>query len=356
MRGMRRWLAALLLPIQALATPASAAVWLDSSGQPSAATRDALHLLADAPADGLVPDDYHAAVLAARAAALEKGSEAASPSAFESDLDRALLRYLRDLRFGRVDPRSVGFRVARQRDALTDLPERLHAAAAQGRLQQLADELRPRLQQYGKLRDALARYRVLDASGSLGHLAATVPIRPGDPFGDAVSLHHLLIAFGDLPTDAPLSSARYDDILAMGVTRFQARHGLDPDGVIGGKTLAALNVPLAHRIKQLELALERLRWLPDLDEGRYIGINIPMFQLWAWNSARPDDPPISMGVVVGKALNTRTPVLLEEMRYLIFRPYWNVPRSILVKEVVPAMTRDPAYLQRNDMEVVIGQR
>ena len=293
MRGMRCWLAALLLP--ALATSAFAVVWLDSSGRPSAATRDALYLLADAPADGLAPDDYHAAALAARAAALDRGSEAALARRIRKRLGRALLHYLRDLRFGRVDPRSVGFRVARQRDALTDLPERLHAAAAQGRLQQLADELRPRLQQYGKLRDALARYRVLDAGGSLGHLAATVPVNPGDPFGDAVSLHRLLIAFGDLPPDAPLSSARYDDTLATGVKHFQARHGLDPDGVIGGKTLAALNVPLAHRIQQLELALERLRWLPDLDQGRYIGINIPMFQLWAWNSARPDDPPIEHG-------------------------------------------------------------
>jgi Uncharacterized protein conserved in bacteria len=216
----------------------------------------------------------------------------------------------------------------------------------------LADELRPHLQQYDKLREALARYRVLDANGSVAHLAAAVLIRPGDPFGDAVSLHRLLVAFGDLPSNTPLPAARYDDTLATGVKHFQERHGLDPDGVIGRGTLAALNVPLAQRIKQLELALERLRWLPDLDEGRYIGINIPMFRLWAWDSTRPNDSPTTMGVVVGKALNTRTPVLFDEMRYLIFRPYWNVPRSILVKELLPAMTRDTGYLQRNDMEVV----
>ena len=309
-------------------------------------------MLADASADGLVATDYDVEALAARAATLDTTPEASARAAFEGDLDSALLRYLRDLRFGRIDPRKVGFRVGRHGDALPDLVARLHEAAAQGRVQQLADELRPHFHQYDKLREALAGYRALDANGSIAHLAAPVPIRPDDPFRDAVSLHRLLVAFGDLPADAPLPATRYDDTLSTGVRHFQARHGLDPDGVIGRTTLAALNVPLAQRIRQLELALERLRWLPDLDEGRYIGINIPMFRLWAWDSTRPNDSPITMSVVVGKALNTRTPVLLDEMRYLIFRPYWNVPRSIVVKELLPAMARDAGYLQRNDMEVV----
>jgi murein L,D-transpeptidase YcbB/YkuD len=124
--------------------------------------------------------------------------------------------------------------------------------------------------------------------------------------------------------------------------------------VIDRATLAALNTPVAKRVQQLELALERLRWLPDLASGRFVGINIPMFRLWAWDAAQPAEVPISMGVVVGKALNTRTPVLSSDMRYLIFRPYWNVPRSILTKEVLPAMARDAGYLQRNDMELVQG--
>jgi murein L,D-transpeptidase YcbB/YkuD len=108
-------------------------------------------------------------------------------------------------------------------------------------------------------------------------------------------------------------------------------------------------------VQQLELALERLRWLPDLEGGRFIGINIPMFRLWAWDTAVPAEAPITMGVVVGKALNTRTPVLSDEMRYLIFRPYWNVPRSIVTGELLPTVTRDPDYLRRNDMEIVQGE-
>ena len=167
-------------------------------------------------------------------------------------------------------------------------------------------------------------------------------------------MHRLLVALGDLPTDAPPPGDRDDAMLAEGVRRFQHRHGLAADGVIGRATLAALNVPLAHRLQQLELALERLRWLPDLAARPSIGINIPMFRLWAWDPAVPASAPISMRVVVGRALNTPTPVLLEEMRYLIFRPYWNLPRSIVRNEVLPALAREPGYLQCNDMEMVRG--
>ena len=96
------------------------------------------------------------------------------------------------------------------------------------------------------------------------------------------------------------------------------------------------------------------RWLPDLRARPFVGINIPMFRLWAWDPAAPDSAPINMGVVVGRALNTQTPVLLEEMRYVVFRPYWNLPRSIVRNEVLPAVARDPGYLQRNEMEIVRG--
>ena len=124
--------------------------------------------------------------------------------------------------------------------------------------------------------------------------------------------------------------------------------------MIGRATLAALNEPLAHRVQPLELALERLRWLPPLGTRQFIGINIPMYRLWARDPAAPDSRPISMRVVVGRALNTQTPVLIEEMRYLVFRPYWNLPRSIVRNEVLPAVARDPGYLQRNEMEIVRG--
>ena len=170
-------------------------------------------------------------------------------------------------------------------------------------------------------------------------------------------LHHELVAFGDLPADtpAPPESGRYEGALVEGIKRFQIRHGLEPDGVLGKSTMAALRVPLTWRVRQIELALERLRWLPHLGDERLIALNIPMFRLWAWDMIPPNGAPLfGMDVIVGRALNTQTPVFVEEMREVIFRPYWNVPRSILRHEVLPKIERDPDYLRREDMEIVRG--
>jgi murein L,D-transpeptidase YcbB/YkuD len=137
------------------------------------------------------------------------------------------------------------------------------------------------------------------------------------------------------------------------VRRFQVRHALEPDGVLGLATLAALNVPLATRVEQIELALERLRVLPPLGRQRFVVVNIPAFQLFAFDSVGGSGAPsLQMKVVTGKALDTRTPLLFEELRYVEFRPYWNVPRSILVKEILPLLRRRPSYLRSNQMEIV----
>lgn len=353
------WLALslMLLPLPAAAggTPS---VWLDSTGRPNAIARDALQMLTDAPADGLVAQDYQARELALQAAALGRASEATAASAldFERALGAALQRFLNDLHRGRVDPRSLGFRIEQRDRTTVDVAALLHTAAREGRLSQAAATLRPRLGQYGRLREALGHYRTLAADSSLGLLPAIAPakaLKAGDAYAGTVALHRRLVALGDLPADTQPPD-RYAAALADGIKRFQERHGLNADGVLGGATLAALNVPLTQRILQLELALERLRWLPELGSEPIVGINIPMFRLWAWDPTAPTAPVVDMNVVVGRALDTRTPVLSEKMRYVIFRPYWNVPPSITRHEIVPALARDPGYLQRHDMEIVRG--
>jgi murein L,D-transpeptidase YcbB/YkuD len=108
--------------------------------------------------------------------------------------------------------------------------------------------------------------------------------------------------------------------------------------------------PSSPRIRQIELAMERLRWLPEMD-GRVIVVNIPMFRLWAWDPLRPESA-IDMAVIVGRARGLQTPVFSARLTDVVFRPYWNVPASILRNEILPAMKRDPAYLERHNMEVL----
>jgi len=346
-------------PAVAVANPSTdaSATWLDGVGWPGSSAQDALRALAGAASDGLAPEDYQAAGLAERALRLPSDAGTALlASTFAHDLAAAIQRFLHDLHLGRVDPRALGFRVARADATAPDFAALLRDAATQQRVPQLVADLRPRMRQYGRLREALARYRVLATAGLTGRLPTQVPVKPGDLYRGTAALQALLIALGDLPVDAPPAGDVYDATLAEGVVRFQNRHGLTADGVIGRGTLAALNVPLERRVQQLEQALERLRWLPaDLGEHAFVGINIPLFRLWVWDPTTPDRIPVSMGVVVGRALNTRTPVIAEDMRYLIFRPYWNVPRSILRNELLPVLRRDPGYLQRTDMEIVRGQ-
>lgn len=341
------------------ASAGPAAAWLGADGKPNASARDALNLLAEAPADGLVAEDYRARELALQATALQHAAQADATQAqvFERSLDAALQRFGHDLHRGRVDPRSLGFRIEARGNEPVDFAAALYAAAARQQLPQAVAALRPGLAQYGLLRQALARYRMLASDTSLQALPAIAPARslePGGTYVGASQLQRRLVALGDQPAEAAPPGDQYGPALVDAVKRFQARHGLDADGIVGAATLAALNVPLDKRVRQLELALERLRWLPDLGRERFIGINIPMFRLFAWDPAAPADALVEMNVVVGRALNTQTPVLFDQMRYLVFRPYWNVPLSIARNEVLPGLARDPAYLQRHDMEIVRG--
>lgn len=333
-------------------------LWVDASGRPSRNARDALALLGGAADEGLDPDDYGGAVLERLAATLEAPHPSAwDVAAFDIGLSASTLRYLRELHEGRVDPRALGLRVTAPPDH-HDFAGILSAALDHQRINETAAELSPSLALYRDLRRMLARYRALETDPTPGELPRPgKTVHPGEPYTGAGALQRRLVALGDLPGDAPFpgEASVYEGGVVEGVKHFQIRHGLQADGVLGAGTQTALGIPLDRRVRQIELALERLRWLPHLGGERFLVVNIPMFHLWGWDRIPPDGAPsFGTGVIVGRALNTQTPVFIEEMSYIIFRPYWNVPSSILRHEILPALTRDPDYLERHEMEIVAG--
>jgi murein L,D-transpeptidase YcbB/YkuD len=328
-------------------------IWTDLMARPTPQAREALALLTAAADDGLEPADYDAAALAVLAAA--EGMTSIERARFDVGVSAGLLRYLRDLHVGRIDPRTVGFRLRAPVDE-HDYAALVDAAIGSGHIAETADALRPQLWAYHALRRARREYRLLAANPTLVPLPpSSKAIHAGDPYAGTAALYHLLLALGDLPTPQPAAAdaSRYEGPLVDGVKRFQIRHGLDADGVLGVATLRALRTPLAWRVRQIELSLERLRWLPHEGGERLVLVNIPMFRLWAWDSMSPrGTPALATDVIVGRALTTHTPVFVEELREVIFRPYWTVPASILRNEILPKIRRDPEYLQKNDMEVI----
>ena len=350
-------------PAHALYTTAdSTPLWVDRNGKPSKGAREAIAALLQAADEGLDSASYSAAALSRRADSLaatrNRSSEAVA--AFDADLSRSVLQYLTDLHNGRVDPRSLGLKLTIPKDD-HELAAMVRTSLENSSVEQLVKNLQPPLALYRRLRTALGQYREL-AVKHPDWPPLTPPrksIKPGMPYPDIATVAERLRILGDLDGGANTrtDSATYDPGLADAVKRFQDRHGLEPDGVIGKSTIVALNVSPAARASQIALSLERLRWLPDLDGRRFIVVNIPSYHLWAWDSTGAEGTPsIDMDVIVGKrAVDTRTPVFVDDMRYLIFRPYWNVPVSIARSEIVPAAMKDHTYLARQDMEIVKGQ-
>ena len=329
-----------------------APVWLDEAGATRQA-REAVAQMAAAAEHGLDPRDYDVPTLDSLARRLDAvPATAGERMRFDLLLSVAFLRFVADLRYGRTHPRPLSRSLP---TGSLDLAAALSAAVAGDSVARLARAVSPPLAQYWNLRAGLARYRALDADTTLPAVPRVARVRPGDPYDGAPALARRLVRLGDLPAEAILSpdERRYAGDVVDGVRKFQRRHGLTADGVLGGRTFDALNTPISRRVRQIELALERLRWLPPIGPQRFLVVNIPAFHLFAFDSAGGRGiPSLHMRVIVGKAVDTRTPVLVEQLRYLEFRPYWNVPRSILVGEILPQVRRRPEYLREHGMELV----
>jgi murein L,D-transpeptidase YcbB/YkuD len=270
-----------------------------------------------------------------------------------------MLRHVSDVHIGRVNPRrlAVGINIERKK---LDLARVLREAIDRGRVAGMVRDAEPRFVQYRRLKEAYARYRALAADASLPTVSSARALRPGQRFDHVAALRRRLATLGDLPaSDGGVPGAAdtlYDGAIAAAVARFQQRHGLDVDSVLGPATLAALDVSPARRARQIELALERIRWLPALDAGPFVIVNVPSFRLYAFDTLDADGTPaLLMDVVVGRAeVGRRTPLFEREIQYIIFRPYWVIPPGILRSETLPAIRRSSGYMARNDLEIYRG--
>lgn len=322
-------------------------------GQPTRQALAIIEILKHADSQGLDPEDYDGSRWADRLARLQKPHEAGEAAIFDAALTVCLMRYISDCHIGKINPEHFKFGLsveAKKYDLPAFLRERL--VNAQDVTAELA-QIGPPFTGYKRTLAALQHYLQVAREDDGEKLPVpNKPVAPGSPYDGVPRLTRLLRLLGDLPanTAVPGDSDLYQGALVDAVKSFQSRHGLKPDGRLDRQTLANLNTPLSQRVDQLRLMLERWHWLPDRFTEPPIVVNIPEFRLRAYDSS--GNPVLTMNVIVGKAFRHKTPVFEKDMKFVIFRPYWNVPRSIQRSEIVPAVQKDRDYVAKKGFEVV----
>ena len=340
-------------------------LWFEGKGlHPRAG--DLVNALAHAHTDGIRVDAYPIEEMHRTLTALRESDDVSAEMLIATDvlLTSAFVELAEDMYTGQVNPKSVA------QGWYIDAPEAEvdSALAYTLRLEPLdrgIARMRPDLADFDALRDKLTKYREIVATGGWKPVPDGEVLEPGDTstvarmealvarlaaeqyLDDGVRIEPLRDTTG-----ATTDRALYDERLAGAVATFQARHAIVVDSILGGGTLASLNNSAEYRLRQIAANLERMRWLPRTLGERYIFVNVPAFRLEAYDKGQR---ALEMKVIVGSEFNDQeTPAFADSMSYVVFRPYWNVPKNIALEEILPEAAKDPGYLRKRDYEVVRG--
>ena len=302
---------------------------------------------------GLHADDYDAALWNGRLAKLTSANDT-EVAEFDTAMTVAAMRYISDLHIGRVNPQHFSFGVDVQTKKY-DLPHFLATqVVSAGDPRDALKGVEPDSPAYRDTEAALVHYQDLaKQAGTEQPLPAPAkPLAPGSPYAGAAALAARLQLLGNGPSSGGGAASGYTEILSDSIKSFQAEHDLPADGRLTPQTVAALNVPLSTRVQQIEDTLERMRWLPPEYQNPGILVNIPEFVLRAYDPGGAEQ--FQMRVVVGQSLEEdhKTPVLVQEMKYVVLRPFWNVTPTIVKKEIVPHVEANKGYLEAKNFEVV----
>ena len=328
--------------------------WIENA-KPRPQVEALMQSLREADAEGLDPQLYNVAMIeerhkeASKGFITEKGFDPREAGALDVWFTYLYMKYASDLADGLSN-------LARADKTWQITPEKfdplkhLEKALSENRVAESLRELTPRAPEYDRLRNVLTEYRKLEAGGGWPSVPVNLKLKPGQKSAHVPVLARRLAATGDYKGSLPAEGqpAVYEGALVEAVKAFQRRHGLTDDGHVGSTVVAEMNVPVAKRIKQIAMNLERWRWLPRDLGDRYILVNIPEMRLDVYEG---QNVALTMKTVVGKE-DTPTPIFNDQMTYIVFSPYWNVPPSIAQEETLPEVMRDPNFLARNNMEVV----
>ena len=305
------------------------------------------NFLQTADQEGLEPTRYHPVAIAEHWQS-EDPWELASLDILLTD---AFLRYSVDVSHGHLEPGDV--------DALWNIPrtkpdplELLRSTLVKADFDAAVRELAPPHRGYQRLRHALAQYQELARQGGWPPIDSGPWLEYGIANPEVAFLRKRLMNVGDLQLRPVRDELIFDRALKHAVERFQVRHGVKMDGIVGPATRAAMNVPVSKRIEQIKLNMDRWRWLPRELGKRYIMVNTAGYELIAME----DNTPIfTMWVIIGTP-ERQTPVISGMLHSVVFNPYWTVPPTILYEDMLPAQRRNPNFLSSRGIRVFTNQR
>jgi murein L,D-transpeptidase YcbB/YkuD len=321
----------------------------------SSQVRPLLQALKKAETDGLNPTHYHLAKIEAQLKSVEKMLKKKRPIQAEAMADfdllcsDAFLVCAGHLAHGKVDPET--HEAAWQGACIYEsLAELLEDALMKNQVAEALEMLSPQNPFYLNLRRALASYRELARKINWQPFSEGLTLKSGDKRKEVKELRRRLLTLGDLAKGNSKSGRTFDDALEAALRRFQSRHGLDASGILDPATLAAINIPLDERCRQIEANLERWRWLPHDLGARFIYVNVANFELEAFEGSLKN---LAMKVVVGSEA-WQTPDFASQMTHLVVNPDWTIPIPVLLKETVNYVLQDPCYFRNNRMVILKG--
>ena len=340
-------------------------LWLDGDGLRERRSKTLMTALLNAEADALSLDDYPLERLRRALATLREVSRPNAEQLADADL-MLTVTYValgEDLLTGQVNPETIS-----QDWHIDVIDAQIDSALARSLRDRAFDQtvtsMRPQDEGYKELRQQLIRYRQLVEQGGWEPVPEGKAVKPRDsaPSARLAALRARLRVEGFLddtsaangsPNDSAAArdgGAVYDTELAGAVARFQREHSIVVDSVLGAETVKAMNVSAEYRLGQIAANLERYRWMPRSLGSKYVLVNVPAFELEAYEEGKK---ALEMKVIVGAEYENRaTPTFSDSMQYVVFRPYWNAPDSIAIKEIWPKVEADPTYLERNNYEIV----
>lgn len=305
--------------------------------------------------EGLNPKDYHLDILNECYSFIiskdpKKGKVTSSLLAdFDILLTDAFLIVGSHFLGGRIDPETIDpeWSVFR-RDA--DLNLVLKKALENNSVKNSLKELLPQHQQYTGLRRMLINFKNISKQNNLVPLSFPECPKPGEVSHEIASLKVRLNILGDLSDLNSDTSNLFDANLTQALKSYQKRNGLPETGLADKQTLDNLNIPIKERINQIKINMERWRWLPENLGTKYVLVNIANFEL---DVIKDNNIVLNKRVVVGKSYR-KTPVFSDKITYIVLNPYWNVPQSLAVQDILPKIKLDKSYLAKQNMRIYIG--